>query len=373
MKFRGVSGIITKNKNNINCYACFKMMITGELVENKIIISKPKEVGRLYNKSGFGKSLSGNKLELDLLEGTFLLGEKKIKVYHNKKEIVFQNLFEKAAEKITDFEIKYLVFKDLRNRGHAIRLYNKLVGTSFCQIGNKKEKTDFLVSVFSEKDIFDIEKTSDLIKTASKISEKIWFAIVDDEGDITYYEVSIVDMKGKNKEYVYKKSDAVLFDNRVIIFDKKQAKDLFEKEFYGKPVNDGLQISLLEALYLQDKNIINIKTINDKKISKSSLKQIALKIQPDLNDYFFVFKNLKKSGLIVKTGFKFGTHFRSYTKNPDETHAEFLIHVLPKNFKSIWSEMSRAVRLAHSVNKEIIFAKTSKNTIDYIKFGRLRP
>jgi tRNA-intron endonuclease len=75
----------------------------------------------------------------------------------------------------------------------------------------------------------------------------------------------------------------------------------------------------------------------------------------------------------VKTGFKFGTHFRSYTKNPDETHAEFLVHVLPKNFKNIWSEMSRAVRLAHSVNKEIIFAKTSKNTIDYIKFGRLRP
>jgi len=348
-------------------------MITGELVKDKIIISKPKEVGRLYNKSGFGKFLSGNKLELDLLEGTFLLGEKKLKVFHNKKEVSFQNLFEKAAEKIPFFEVKYLVFKDLRNRGHTIRLYNKSIGFSFCQIGNKKEKSEFLVSVFSEKDIFDIEKTKNLINNASKISKKLWFAIVDDEGDITYYDVSILDIKGRNKEGVYERSDAVLFDNRVIVFDKKQAMDLFEKEFYGKPVNDGLQISLIEGLYLQEKNIINIKTVKDKKISKSSLMQIAIKIQPDLKDYFFVFKNLKKRGLIVKTGFKFGTHFRAYTKSPDQTHAEFLVHVLSKDFKSIWSEMSRAVRLAHSVNKEIIFAKTSRNVIDYIKFGRLRP
>jgi tRNA-intron endonuclease len=373
MKFREVSGIITKNKNNINCYACFEMMITGELAKDKIIISKPKEVGRLYNKSSYGKSLSGNKLELDLLEGTFLLGEKKLKVFHNKKEVDFQNLFQKSSEKIPYFEIKYLVYKDLRNRGHAIGLYDKIKGISFYQIANKKAKTGFLVSVFTEKDVFDIEKTSSLIKAASKISEKLWFAIVDEEGDITYYDVSILDIKGKNKDGVYKKSDAILFDNRVIVFDKKQAKNLFEKEFYGKPVNDGLQISLLEALYLKEKSIINITTVRFKKISKSSLMKIAIKIQPDLKNHYFVFKNLKKRGLIVKTGFKFGTHFRAYIKSPDETHAEFLVHVLSKDFKSIWSEMSRAVRLAHSVNKEIIFAKTSGNIIDYIKFGRLRP
>jgi tRNA-intron endonuclease len=349
------------------------MIIASELIKDKIIISKPKDVGRLYNKSNFGKILSGNKLELNLLEAVFLLGEKKIKVIHNKKEVSFQYLFKKAAKKISDFEIKYIVFKDLRNRGHAIGLYNKIEGISFYQIRNKKEKTEFVVSVYSEKDMFNIAKTRNLIKTALKISEKLWFAIVDEEGDITYYEVSILDIKGKNKEDTYKKSDAVLFDNRIIVFDTKQAKDLFEKEFYGKPVDDGLQISLVEALYLQDKNVIKVKTIEDKKINKKDLLNIAIKIQPDLKDSFFVFKDLKKRGLIVKTGFKFGTHFRAYTKSPDETHAEFLIHVLSKDFKSIWSEMSRAVRLAHSVNKEIIFAKTSKSKIDYIKFGRLRP
>jgi tRNA-intron endonuclease len=47
--------------------------------------------------------------------------------------------------------------------------------------------------------------------------------------------------------------------------------------------------------------------------------------------------------------------------------------VVEKGFKSLWTEMSRAVRLAHSVNKEIVFARVDGDSIDYIKFGRLRP
>ena len=54
------------------------MQIFGELIKDNIIIKNPKDVGRLYNKSNFGKPISGNKLELDLLEGIFLLEEGKI-------------------------------------------------------------------------------------------------------------------------------------------------------------------------------------------------------------------------------------------------------------------------------------------------------
>ena len=96
-------------------------------------------------------------------------------------------------------------------------------------------------------------------------------------------------------------------------------------------------------------------------------------MQSDVKSRLIVFKDLKKRGLIVKTGFKFGAHFRAYAQKPDDTHAEYLIHVVEKDFKSIWAEISRAVRLAHSVNKEIIFARIENSKIDYIKFGRLRP
>jgi len=77
--------------------------------------------------------------------------------------------------------------------------------------------------------------------------------------------------------------------------------------------------------------------------------------------------------MIVKTGFKFGTHFRAYSKNPDESHAEHLVQVVPADYKGLWSDISRGVRLGHSVNKNFIFACFSKKDIDFINLGRLRP
>ena len=97
------------------------------------------------------------------------------------------------------------------------------------------------------------------------------------------------------------------------------------------------------------------------------------KIYPDINRRLLVYKDLKHRGLIVKTGFKFGAHFRAYTKAPNLTHAEYLIHVVPVSFQQRWAEISRAIRLAHSVNKEILFAQVTTKTISYFRLGRLRP
>ena len=63
------------------------MQVSGELVDGEIFVKKPKDVGRLYTKSHFGKPLSGNKLQLDLLEGVFLLDEGKIRIFQNNNRI----------------------------------------------------------------------------------------------------------------------------------------------------------------------------------------------------------------------------------------------------------------------------------------------
>ena len=123
-----------------------------------------------------------------------------------------------------------------------------------------------------------------------------------------------------------------------------------------------------------EKKIIEIEDIKDKKkISFKKFKSFIKENQSDIDLMLTVFRDLKKRGLIVKTGFKFGAHFRAYSKKPDETHAEYLIHVVDKNFESSWSEIGRAVRLAHSVNKEIMFSRVDNHKIEYIGFGRLRP
>ena len=109
--------------------------------------------------------------------------------------------------------------------------------------------------------------------------------------------------------------------------------------------------------------------------SSISFKKYVKNKESDIDIRFDVYNDLKNRGFILKTGFKFGTHFRAYSKKPDSIHAEYLVHVVPKNYESIWSDFSRAIRLAHSVNKEIIFAihPLKNNDIVYIKIGRLRP
>ncbi len=344
------------------------MQIFGEIIENKIIIKKPKDVGRLYNKSHIGKIICGNKLELDLLEGIFLFGEGKIIIFHNKERIDFEILTKITAKKIPEFEVKYHAFKDLRNRGHAIKLYEKDKNIDFYNFNQT-----FFVSVYSERDILKIDEATALIKKIEKKNKELWLGILDEEGDLTYYSMSILDIKGKNKEHIFEKTKSILLKDRVVIFDKKASEKLHEKEFYGKPFGEGLQLSIVEAMYLQEKGVIDIYTVNDKKVTKEELLKIVIEQQPDIILRFYVFKDLKKRGLLVKTGFKFGAHFRAYTKKPKDTHAEYLVHVVAKGFKSTWAEISRAVRLAHSVNKEIAFARVDKTKIDYIKFGRLRP
>jgi len=346
------------------------MQISGELVGKHIIVSKSRDVGRLYSKNHFGRTTADNKLQLNLLEGAFLLGEGKIDIFEKKKKIDFQTLVTMAANHIPHFEIKYLVFRDIRKRGHAVQLSEKHKKIDF--FNSNKEKPCF-ISVFSERDAVTINEIKELIKIATKNGNSLWFAIVDEEGDLTYYDVDSADLKGTIKKHVFSESTGILLENRVVIFDKQQAKNLLEKEFFGKPFGSGLQLSLVEALYLMEKDLVDVQCSDGKRLSTKAFTQLIKQSQPDIKSRMTVFRDLKKRRLIVKTGFKFGAHFRAYTKQPDETHAEYLIHVVDKGFTSTWAEISRAVRLAHSVNKEIIFARVNGETIDYIKLGRLRP
>jgi tRNA-intron endonuclease len=351
------------------------MQIFGELAGNQIIVKKQKDSGRLYSRSHLGTLNSKGQVKLDLLEGVFLLGEKKIKIFEKKTELDFQTLVNFAAQIIPEFEIKYLIFKDLRNKGLAIKNCDEKKQTTFYIFKQKKDEREkqCFISAFSERDILDLKETKNLIQDITKKNGELWFAIVDEEGDLTYYRVSLQDMNGDVSEHVYTKGHGILLKNRIVLFDNKLAKSLFQKEFFGKPFVDGLQLSLVEGLYLLEKKVIDISSTQGKKLSHKEYKEIIHKLQPDIKPRLLVFSDLKKSGLIVKTGFKFGVHFRAYTKQPDKTHAEYLIHVVDKDFKSIWAEMSRAVRLTHSVNKEIVFARIDGKNIDYIKFGRLRP
>jgi len=85
-----------------------------------------------------------------------------------------------------------------------------------------------------------------------------------------------------------------------------------------------------------------------------------------------VYRDLRSRGVVVKTGFKYGTHFRAYEGDPEKIHARYLVHSLPADYRGGWPEVSRAVRLAHGVKKHLVLASCGES-IAYVHLERVRP
>jgi tRNA-intron endonuclease len=46
---------------------------------------------------------------------------------------------------------------------------------------------------------------------------------------------------------------------------------------------------------------------------------------------------------------------------------------VPKDYTAMWPEVSRAVRLAHGVKKEILLGRVTDREVEYISLSRYRP
>ncbi len=131
---------------------------------------------------------------------------------------------------------------------------------------------------------------------------------------------------------------------------------------------------MIEAAYLMEQGRLEIYTIvSGRKVPLDRFKKRALKFQQDFDLRLRAYKDLRSRGLVVKTGFKYGSHFRVYEDDPERSHARWLVHAVPEDYETIWPEMSRAVRLAHGVKKEILFAWVKEDSTEYMCLSRVRP
>jgi tRNA-intron endonuclease, archaea type len=158
----------------------------------------------------------------------------------------------------------------------------------------------------------------------------------------------------------------------VIVREGNIAK-IHEKSHYGNMTEDGLQLSLIEALYLMEKGKLEI-DIDSDDVTIEKLYNIIRKQESFAN--YIVFKDLRNRGYIVKTGFKYGSEFRLYErgKSPGDGHSNYLVKVATENSKFMMSDLSSYVRVAHGVNKKLLFAVVDdENDITYYNVEWTRP
>ena len=347
--------------------------MNGELMGDKVILGG-EAINELYSTSYYGRP-RGDTLELSLIEAAYLLERAKITIILDQNSLGFEEFFKIASMRTENFELKYIVYKDLRERGYYIqpsvtdfRLYPR---------GGRPGETpaEYFVHVISERKPLSLAELTLFMETAENVRKGIVLAVVDEESEITFYEVKRTTMKGNMKLVDYVGGEATLLEDRVVIFDPKLAYSLYHNGFFGKFLEGRLQLSLVESAYLLKRKIIKIVDRNGHVLSLRKFTEVATKIEPTFRRKFNVYENMRNNGMVVKTGFKFGSHFRVYKEIESMErlpHSEYLVHTIPDDHVFLLPEMSRAIRLAQSVRKRMVFAYTKDKKVQYVDIGRTK-
>jgi len=156
-----------------------------------IVSSNTPEAPSLYKKSTFGEP-TGEKIQYSLSEALFLVEKKQMQIFSKKKEIKFEELMKIFSKQDKKIQTKYLVFKDLRERGYVVKTALKF-GAEFrvYDKGSKPGSKHAKWLVFTDKETTKLtwNEFSSKSRVAHSTKKNLLLAIVDEEGDITYYEV----------------------------------------------------------------------------------------------------------------------------------------------------------------------------------------
>ncbi|MBI2084973.1 MAG: tRNA-intron lyase [Candidatus Aenigmarchaeota archaeon] len=171
-----------------------------------------------------------------------------------------------------------------------------------------------------------------------------------------------------------------LIENRVMVFSHPLLNEFFERG-YGKFAENRLELSFVEALYLVDKGKLVV-TSKNKKTNFEELIKLANETDREIHTTYVVYKDLRERGLTIKTGYKFGCHFRVYERGvkikrgPKEAHehTKWIVHAVAEDYTCSFPELSRAVRLAHNIRAKMLWAIVDQeNDVTYYQILRIKP
>jgi tRNA-intron endonuclease len=349
--------------------------------KNYVLATGQEAIATLHDSGYFGR-LKEDTLYLRFVEAAYLLSKNKIIIEQNKKELTFDEFTEFAALCEDFFELKYIVYKDLKERGYYVQ--SSATDFRVYPRGGHPGKTAAKSFVFvrSERMPISFSEIISQINNAQNVRKQFVLAVVDEESDITYYDVKRADAYSKLEGEMTESPQlenalhkAVLYKERVILSGKNVSSVLHDNAFFGKIMDEErILLSFVEALYLSDKEILKLYDMEEKEMTRDAFVEQASLVDPEFMKKYIIYHELKERGFVPKTGFKFGTHFRVYQKTEAGKipHSEFLLHVISPDFEFKLPATSGAIRLANSVHKRMIYAADIGSKREYIEFERIK-
>ena len=163
------------------------------LSKGEVFLRDPEKLMDLREKA-FG-TLSGDKIILNPYETFYLVEKKRINVLDEKtrQTKTLQQLVTRLSIGKPTIWTKYLVYRDLRDRGYLVR--DGEAGYDFESFGKGAMRR--LVSIVFEGGESTLEKLARLSAKASKDGKDLVLAVIDRRTDIVYYTLNPESFQGQ--------------------------------------------------------------------------------------------------------------------------------------------------------------------------------
>lgn len=174
-------------KNNI---------IKSSFAKERVITQESPHAVELHNSGAYGTELSDGKLQLSLAEALYLMEKKRIAIYDGRNKILnFESFVRRASRVEPKFWTKYAVYKDMRNRGYIVKTALKF-GADFRVydrgIKPGQDHARWIVYPVHEGEKYTWFDFAAKNRVAHSTKKRLMMAVVDDENDVTYWEIKWV-------------------------------------------------------------------------------------------------------------------------------------------------------------------------------------
>jgi len=353
--------------------------VTGETrPDASVVVADPSEAGTVYGRGYFGTVGDGG-LALDRYESVYLLEMGRLAARDpSGRAVDWSEMFRRATKHEPGFGVRYLVYRDLRQRGYVVRSSPPPVAFAVLPRGGVLHKTPsrFWVEAYSEREPFDLARLFELAERAQGAKKNLLLALVDEESDLTFYRVRRPTPSGSlAPRALAAPATGWLSEDRIVVFEPEALEVLGTSLAFGSRIGDRLELSLIEAAYLLSRGQLRLRDSRTRRaVAPAPFERRARRLDPRFAERLAAYAWLRGRGLVVKTGFKYGAHFRAYPRSPESAHARYLVQAVPDRHVATWPEVAGGIRVAQGVRKEfLIGAVTSAGSVRFLELERIRP
>jgi len=170
-----------------------KQPLKAILARERVLIDPSDDARELNNQSAYGVIIEDGKLQLSLQEGLYLSEKGRIEIVDGKNKLInFETYLRRARKVEPNFWVRYAVFKDMRNRGYVVKTALKF-GADFRVydrgIKPGEDHARWVVYPVHEGEQLTWYEFAAKNRVAHSTKKRLMIGIIDDEGDVTYYEI----------------------------------------------------------------------------------------------------------------------------------------------------------------------------------------